>query len=111
MGTQNLWVFKICDYIKFQVGGRENQNICVFCISCEQKSICAFSIYAFCHICKNIPCELGLSKADKLGLRRWIGCQTLCYGGPGSKAINFSLLGPELFRLLLGLPGLVVASL
>ena len=60
MGTQNLWVFKICDYIKFQVGGRENQNICVFCISCEHKSICAFSIYAFCHMCKNLPCELAL---------------------------------------------------
>ena len=59
MGTQNLWVFKICDYTKFQVGGRENQNIYVLCISCEQKSICAFSIYAFCHMCKNIPCELG----------------------------------------------------
>ena len=23
-------------------------------------NICAFSIYAFCHMCKNIPCELGL---------------------------------------------------
>ena len=61
MGTQNLWVHKICDDTKFQVSGRGYQNICVLCISCEQKNICAFSIYAFCHICKNIQCELGFS--------------------------------------------------
>ena len=35
VGAQNLWVFKICDYTKFQVGDRENQNICVLCKSCE----------------------------------------------------------------------------
>ena len=64
MGTQNLWVFKICDYTKFQVGGSENQNICVLCISCEQKSICALSIYAFGHMCKNIPCELGFNEKE-----------------------------------------------
>ena len=58
--TQNLWVHKSCDDTKFQVGGRENWNICVHCISCEQKNEkCAFSIYALCHMCKNIPCELG----------------------------------------------------
>ena len=63
MGTQNLWVHKICDDTKFQVSGREYQNMCVLCITCEQKNIhvCAFSIYAFCHMCKNIPCELGFS--------------------------------------------------
>ena len=60
MGTQNLWVLKICDDTKFQVSGREYQKICALCISCEQKNICAFSIYAFCHMCKNIPFELGL---------------------------------------------------
>ena len=59
-GYSKLWVHKICDDTKFQVSGREYQNICVFCLSCEQKNICAFSIYAFCHMCKNIPCELAL---------------------------------------------------
>ena len=48
----HLWVLKICDDTKFQVSGREYQNICVLCISCEQKHICAFSIYDFCHMCK-----------------------------------------------------------
>ena len=35
VGTQKLWVFKICDYTKVHVGDRENQNICVLCILCE----------------------------------------------------------------------------
>ena len=51
-GYSNLWVHTICDDTKFQVSGREYQNICVLCISYEQKNICAFSIYAFCHMCK-----------------------------------------------------------
>ena len=29
VGTQKLWVHKICDDTKFQVSGREYQNICV----------------------------------------------------------------------------------
>ena len=33
-GYSNLWVHKICDDTKFQVNGREYQNICVLCISC-----------------------------------------------------------------------------
>ena len=45
-GYSNLWVHKICDDKKFQVSGREYQNICVLCISCEQKNICVFF-----HIC------------------------------------------------------------
>ena len=60
-----LWVLKICDDTKFQVSGREYQNISVLCISCEQKNICAFSIYAFCHMCKNIPRELGFRGKGK----------------------------------------------
>ena len=69
MGTQNLWVHKMCDDTKFQVSGKEYQNICVLCISCEQKNICAFSIYAFCHMCKNIPCELGFTMLHKLKIK------------------------------------------
>ena len=62
VGTRNLWVLKVCDATKFQVDGGENQNICVFCISCKQKNICAFSIYSFCHMCKNIPSKLGFKQ-------------------------------------------------
>ena len=40
--------------------------------------------------------------------RRWIGRQTLWW--PRPNAIHFSWLGPELFRLLLGPPGLNFAS-
>ena len=29
VGTQNLWVLKVCDDTKVHVGGKENQNICV----------------------------------------------------------------------------------
>ena len=59
MGTQ------ICGYIKFvmkfQVSGREYQNICVLCISCEQKNICAFFHICFLPYVQNIPCELAFS--------------------------------------------------
>ena len=50
MGTQNLWVFKICDYIKFQVGGRENQNICVFAYHVNRKAYVLFPymLFAIC---------------------------------------------------------------
>ena len=57
-GYSNLWVHKICDDKKFQVSGREYQNICVICISCEQKSICAFFHICFLPYVQNIPCEL-----------------------------------------------------
>ena len=59
-GYSNLWVHKICDDTKFQVSGREYQNICVICISCEQKNICAFFHICFLPYVQNIPCELGL---------------------------------------------------
>ena len=59
-GYSNLWVHKICDDTKFQVSGREYQNICVLCISCEQKNICAFFHICFLPYVQNIPCELGL---------------------------------------------------
>ena len=57
-GYSNLWVHKICDDAKFQVSGREYQNICVLCISCEQKNICAFFHICFLPYVENIPCEL-----------------------------------------------------
>ena len=68
-GNLNLWVFKICRYsnlwvhrisddTKFQVSGREYQNICVFCISFEQKNICVFFHICFLPYVQNIPCEL-----------------------------------------------------
>ena len=56
-GYSNLWVHKICDDTKFQVSGREYQNICVLCISCEQKNICAFFHICFLPYVQNIPCE------------------------------------------------------
>ena len=59
-GYSNLWVHKICDDTKFQVSGREYQNICVLCISCEQKNICAFFHICFLPYVQNISCELGL---------------------------------------------------
>ena len=59
-GYSNLWVHKICDDTKFQVSGREYQNICVLCISCEQKNICAFFHICFLPYVQNIPCELAL---------------------------------------------------
>ena len=59
-GYSNLWVHKICDDTKFEVSGREYQNICVLCISCEQKNICAFFHICFLPYVQNIPCELGL---------------------------------------------------
>ena len=62
-GYSNLWVHKICDDTKFQVSGREYQNICVLCISCEQKNICGFFHICFLPYVQNIPCELGLSVA------------------------------------------------
>ena len=61
-GYSNLWVHKICDDTKFQVSGREYQNICVLCISCEQKNICAFFHICFLPYVQNIPCELALIK-------------------------------------------------
>ena len=57
-GYSNLWVHKICDDTKFQVSGREYQNICVLCISCEQKNICAFFHICFLPYVQNMPCEL-----------------------------------------------------
>ena len=60
-GYSNLWVHKICDDTKFQVSGREYQNICVLCISCEQKKhVCFFFHICFLPYVQNIPCELGL---------------------------------------------------
>ena len=59
-GYSNLWVHKICDDTKFQVNGREYQNICVLCISCEQKNICAFFHICFLPYVQNMPCELAL---------------------------------------------------
>ena len=59
-GYSNLVVHKICDDAKFQVSGREYQNICVLCISCEQKNICAFFHICFLPYVQNIPCELAL---------------------------------------------------
>ena len=61
-GYSNLWVHKICDDTKFQVSGREYQNICVLCISFEQKNICAFFHICFLPYVQNIPCELGLTR-------------------------------------------------
>ena len=58
-GYSNLWVHKICDDTKFQVSGREYQNIYVLCISCEQKNTCAFFHICFLPYVQNIPCELG----------------------------------------------------
>ena len=65
MGTQNLWVHKICDDTKFQVSGREYQNICVLCISCEQKTYVLFPYMLFA------ICELALTepRCEKTGLR------------------------------------------
>ena len=60
-GYSNLWVHKICNDTKFQVSGREYQNICVLCISCEQKNICAFFHMCFLPYVQNIPCELGFN--------------------------------------------------
>ena len=60
-GYSNLWVHKISDNTKFQVSGREYQNICVLCISCEQKNICAFFHICFLPYVQNIPCELALT--------------------------------------------------
>ena len=60
-GYSNLWVHKICDDTKFQVNGREYQNICVLCISCEQKNICAFFHICFLPYVQNMPCELALT--------------------------------------------------
>ena len=51
-----LWVFEICDYIKFQVGGRENQNICVFAYHVNRKAYVLFPYMLFaicaktCHV-------------------------------------------------------------
>ena len=59
-GYSNLWVHKICDDKKFQVNDREYQNICVLCISCEQKNICAFFHICFLPYVQNMPCELAL---------------------------------------------------
>ena len=61
----NLWVHNICDDTKFQVSGREYQNICVLCISCEQKNICAFFHICFLPYVQNIPCELACLHDDK----------------------------------------------
>ena len=58
-GYSNLWVHKICVDTKFQVNGREYQNICVLCISCEQKNICAFFHICFLPYVQNMPCESG----------------------------------------------------
>ena len=63
-GYSNLWVHKICDDTKFQESGREYQNICVLCISSEQKNICAFFHICFLPYVQNIPCELGLTLAS-----------------------------------------------
>ena len=59
-GYSNLWVHKICYDTKFQVSGREYQNICVLCISCEQKNICAFFHICFLPYVQSMPCELAL---------------------------------------------------
>ena len=66
-GYSNLWVHKICDDAKFQVSGREYQNICVLCISCEQKNICAFFHICFLPYVQNIPCELALRESAANG--------------------------------------------
>ena len=63
-GYSNLWVHKICDDTKFQVSGREYQNICVLCISCEQKNICAFFHICFLPYVQNIPCELAFRHSN-----------------------------------------------
>ena len=63
-GYSNLWVHKICDDTKFQVSDREYQNICVLCISCEQKNICAFFHICFLPYVQNISCELALKLRD-----------------------------------------------
>ena len=65
-GYSNLWVHTICDDTKFQVNGREYQNICVLCISCEQKNICAFFHICFLPYVQNMPCELAFSVVDPL---------------------------------------------
>ena len=49
-GYSNLWVHKICDDTKFQVSGREYQNISAYRVN--RKTYVLFSIYAFCHMCK-----------------------------------------------------------
>ena len=67
-GYSNLWVHKICDDTKFQVSGREYQNICVLCISCEQKNISAFFHICFLPYVQNIPCELAFNKTYKLNV-------------------------------------------
>ena len=83
MGTQDLWVFKICDYTKFQVGGRENQNKCVLCISCEQKRICAFSLYVFAicaktyHVNKALYGSLIMHTSH---LKPWAQCSSVIVG-------------------------------
>ena len=69
-GYSNLWVHKICDDTTFQVSGREYQNICVLCISCEQKNICAFFHICFLPYVQNIPCELGFKAEISLVVRK-----------------------------------------
>ena len=44
--------------------------------------------------------------AQSLIAHRWIGRHVRLYDGPNPKAIHFSCLRPELFRQLLGPPGL-----
>ena len=64
-GYSNLWVHKICDDTKFQVSGREYQNICVLCILCEQKNICAFFHICFLPYVQSMPCELALVSSQR----------------------------------------------
>ena len=71
-GYSNLWVHKICDDTKFQVNGREYQNICVLCISCEQKNICAFFHICFLPYVQNMPCELAFRFNSKAGIYKLI---------------------------------------
>ena len=68
-GYSNLWVHKICDDTKFQVSGREYQNICVLCISCEQKNICAFFHICFLPYVQSMPCELAFSEIFTCSLK------------------------------------------
>ena len=95
-GYSNLWVHKICDDAKFQVSGREYQNICVLCISCEQKNIWSFFHICFLPYVENIPCELAfkpvsprVTSYSELGGSRKVEVNKGNHARPGSVLFYF----------------------
>ena len=54
----------MCDDTKFHVGGSrgKSEQMCSLSYRVNRKTYALFPMYALCHICKNIPSELGFNR-------------------------------------------------